>query len=122
MDYNDGAFTKWCNEHGGILGRELDLSDVDVELFGYGPVVSQAGDRDFALVGGGAVFDDDPNGVRIGCGLPNIAGYVVSAPARLADLQVQPIPNPISDVTLGRYYAAMDIGTAASRDTRCQDV
>src|SRR3546814_17562387 len=60
------AFTKWCNEHGGILGRELVLSDVDVKLFDYEPVVSQACDRDFALVGGGAVFDDDPNGVRIG--------------------------------------------------------
>src|SRR3546814_7199438 len=54
------AFTKWCNEHGGSLGRELVLCVVDVKLFDYEPGVSQACDRDFALVGGGAVFDDDP--------------------------------------------------------------
>ena len=100
------AFTKWCNDHGGILGRQLVLSDVDVKLFDYEPVVTEACGRDFALVGGGAVFDDDPNGVRVACDLPNIAGYVVSAKARVADLQVQPIPNPIYDIALGRYNAA----------------
>lgn len=100
------AFTKWCNEHGGILGRQLVLSDVDAKLLEYEPAITEACGRDFALVGGGAVFDEDPNGVRVGCELPNIAGYVVSAPARVADLQVQPIPNPIYEIAMGRYNAA----------------
>ncbi|MFL6204731.1 MAG: ABC transporter substrate-binding protein [Acidimicrobiales bacterium] len=100
------AFTKWCNEHGGILGRELVLSDVDAKLFEYEPAVTDACGRDFALVGGGAVFDEDPNDVRVKCKLPNIAGYVVSARGRTADLQVQPIPNAIYDVAMGRYNAA----------------
>ena len=78
------AFTEWCNEHGGINGRELVLSDVDAKLFDYEPAVTEACGRDFALVGGGAVFDDDPNSVRVGCDLPNIAGYVVSARGRVA--------------------------------------
>ena len=64
------AFTEWCNEHGGILGRELVLSDVDAKLFEYEPAVTEACGRDFALVGGGAVFDEDPNDVRVGCDLP----------------------------------------------------
>ena len=89
------AFTKWCNEHGGINGREIVLSDVDAKLFEYEPAVTEACGRDFALVGGGAVFDEDPNNVRVGCDLPNIAGYVVSARGRVADLQVQPIPNTL---------------------------
>lgn len=100
------AFVEWCNENGGILGRDLVLSDVDVKLFDYEPVVTEACGRDFALVGGGAVFDEDPNDVRVGCELPNIAGYVVSARGRVADLQVQPIPNPIYRINLGRYNAA----------------
>ena len=100
------AFTEWCNEHGGILGRELVLSDVDAKLFEYEPAITDACGRDFALVGGGAVFDEDPNDVRVGCDLPNIAGYVVSARGRTADLQVQPIPNAIYDVAMGRYNAA----------------
>ena len=100
------AFTEWCNEHGGILGRELVLSDVDAKLFDYEPAITDACGRDFALVGGGAVFDEDPNDVRVGCDLPNIAGYVVSARGRTADLQVQPIPNSIYDISMGRYNAA----------------
>jgi ABC-type branched-subunit amino acid transport system substrate-binding protein len=106
MFHTAEAFVAWCNEHGGILGRQLVLSDVDVKLFDYEPVVTEACGRDFALVGGGAVFDDDPNDVRVGCGLPNIAGYVVSARGRVADLQVQPIPNPIHSIAMGRYNAA----------------
>jgi ABC-type branched-subunit amino acid transport system substrate-binding protein len=100
------AFTEWCNEHGGINGRELVLSDVDAKLLEYEPAITEACGRDFALVGGGAVFDEDPNNVRVGCDLPNIAGYVVSARGRTADLQVQPIPNPIFNITMGRYNAA----------------
>ena len=57
-------------------------------------------------MGGGAVFDEDANGVRVGCGLPNLPGYVVSAQARVAELQVQPVPNPIYNIAMGRYNAA----------------
>jgi len=102
------AFTEWCNEQGGILGRDIVLSDVDAKLFSYEPAVTEACGRDFALVGGGAVFDEDLNGVRTGCDLPNIAGYVVSAQGRTAELQVQPIPNPIYDIAMGRYRAAAE--------------
>ncbi len=110
------AFTEWCNEHGGILGREIVLSDVDARLFDYEPAVTEACGRDFALVGGGAVFDEDPNDVRVGCELPNIAGYVVSARGRTADLQVQPIPNAIYDIAMGRYNAAeRDFGDGGDR-------
>lgn len=100
------AFTEWCNEQGGILGRELVLSDVDAKLFEYEPAMTEACGRDFALVGGGAVFDEDLNDVRANCDLPNIAGFVVSAQARSADLQVQPIPNSLYDIGMGRYNAA----------------
>ena len=100
------AFAAWCNEHGGILGRKLVVADLDAALTEYEARITEACSRDFALVGGGAVFDEDPNAVRVGCGLPNIAGYVVSAAARNADLQVQPLPNPLAKINIGRYRAA----------------
>jgi hypothetical protein len=100
------AFTKWCNEHGGILGRQLVLDDLDAALTEYEPRMTEACSSDFAVVGGGAVFDEDPNNVRVGCDMPNIAGYVVSARARSADLQVQPVPNPLEKTSLGRLLAA----------------
>ena len=103
------AFVDWCNEHGGILGRQISLTDADAALGNYGPVVQDACDRDFAMVGGGAVLDDDNDGVRVGCGLANIAGYVVSENARQADLQVQPVPNSFDVVAAGRYRAAKEL-------------
>lgn len=100
------AFTKWCNAHGGILGRQLVLDDLDAALTEYEARMTEACTKDFSLVGGGAVFDDDPNGVRVKCGMANIAGYVVSAAARNAALQVQPLPNPLAKINVGRYVAA----------------
>ncbi len=100
------AFTKWCNEHGGILGRELVVDDLDAALTEYEPRVTEACDQNLALVGGGAVFDEDPNGVRVDCGLANIAGYVVSERGRTAELQVQPLPNPVDKSSVGRLQAA----------------
>ena len=55
------------------------------------------------MVGGGAVLDDADNGGRVACGLPNIAGYVVTPTAREADLQVQPVPNPVDKFAGGGW-------------------
>ncbi len=100
------AFVAWCNEHGGVLGRRLVVDDLDAALLEYETRVTEACEQDFALVGGGAVFDEDPNNARVGCGLPNLPAFVVSEPGRTADLQVQPVPNPLAETSLGRYLAA----------------
>ena len=99
------AFTTWCNQHGGILGRKLVLDDLDAKLFNYNDVITKACKEDFALVGGGAVFDDADNGQRVQCNLPNIAGYVTSPTARTADQLVQPVPNPVDKLPIGGYKA-----------------
>jgi ABC-type branched-subunit amino acid transport system substrate-binding protein len=97
------AFAKWCNEKGGILGRKLVIDDRDAKLFEYPQRIADSCGTDLALVGGGAVLDDDNEGARVACGLPNIAGYVVSPKARAATLQVQPIPNPVYKGFVGAY-------------------
>ena len=97
------AVAAWCNEHGGINGRELVVADRDAALTDFNARIIDACSADFALVGGGAVLDDADNGGRIACGLPNIAGYVVSETARAADLQVQPVPNPPGRLSFGAY-------------------
>ncbi len=97
------AFAAWCNEHGGIGGRTVVIDDLDAKLFEYGQRIGEACQQDFALVGGGAVFDAQDNGARIACGLPNIPGYVVTPQARVADLQVQPVPNPVYSFASAGY-------------------
>ena len=99
------AFADWCNEHGGINGRDLVVDDLDARLTEYGQRIEEACQNDFFLVGGGAVFDDADNGARVACGLPNIAGYVVTPDARVADLQVQPVPNPVQQFPVQQYHA-----------------
>jgi len=97
------AFAAWCNERGGINGRELVVVDRDAALVDYNARIIDACSQDLALVGGGAVLDDSDNGARVGCGLPNISGYVVSETARSAELLVQPVPNPTGRMSLGVY-------------------
>jgi hypothetical protein len=97
------AFAAWCNEHGGIGGRTVVIDDLDARLFEYGQRIGEACQRDFALVGGGAVFDAQDDGARVECGLPNIPGYSVTPQARVADRQVQPIPNPVYEFAGAGY-------------------
>jgi hypothetical protein len=97
------AFAAWCNEHGGIGGRSVVIDDLDAKLFEYSQRVGEACQRDFALVGGGAVFDAQDSGARVGCGLINLPGYVVTPQARVADLQVQPVPNPVYEFSSAGY-------------------
>ena len=97
------AFAAWCNEHGGIGGRQVVIDDLDAKLFEYGQRVGQACQQDFALVGGGAVFDAQDNGARVACGLPNLPGYAVTPQARVADLQVQAVPNPVYSFASAGY-------------------
>jgi hypothetical protein len=102
------AFAEWCNEHGGIQGRNVVIDDLDARLFDYGQRIAEACQRDFALVGGGAVFDNQAIDERIECGLPNIPAFLVTPAARQADLQVQPIPNPIQEFQVGIYRRLLD--------------
>lgn len=103
------AFANWCNEHGGINGREVVVSDRDAKGPEYNLRIGEACGEDFALVGGGAVFDNNDGGARVECGLPNIPGYVVTPEARASDLQVQPLPNPIDELPAQQYARMQEL-------------
>jgi hypothetical protein len=60
------------------------------------------------MVGGGAVFDDTGQEDRLNCLLPDIAGYVVSAKAKGADLLVQPVPNTVDAVNVAAQRYVME--------------
>ena len=95
------AFVEWCNAAGGINGKELVLNQHDAAITNYQPVVEQACQSDFALVGAGAVQDNLWPDVGAACGLIDIAGFSVTPQKAgvvgqdLAALRsVQAIPNP----------------------------
>ena len=101
------AFANWCNENGGLAGRELVIADRDAKLFEYNAAIQSACAEDFMLVGGGSVFDDADNGGRVACGLPAIQSFVVSDSARVADLQVQAIANPLNSISTSHLRATL---------------
>lgn len=109
------AFAAWCNEHGGIQGREVIIDDRDARLFDYGQRIAEACQQDFALVGGGGVFDNQALDERIECGLPSIPGFMVTPEARQAELQVQPIPNPMQEFQVATYRTIKELDPDATR-------
>jgi ABC-type branched-subunit amino acid transport system substrate-binding protein len=111
------AFTKWCNDKGGINGRKIDLKERDAKLTEFQQRVIEACDEgDFFSVGGGTVFDDTGQADRLACALPVIYGYAVTATAADADLSIQPIPNPGDQQPIGalKYLETAFPGTTDS--------
>ncbi|MGO4430960.1 ABC transporter substrate-binding protein, partial [Streptomyces sp. MCAF7] len=68
------VFTSWCNDAGGINGRELDPVTRDTKLMEVRQRTLEACKADFALVGGGAALDSLGVKDRLKCLLPNFPG------------------------------------------------
>ena len=97
------VFTDWCNEAGGINGRQIELVERDAKLTEYKQRITESCQEDFMLVGGGGVFDDTGQEERLGCLLPEIPAYQVSSAARGADLAVRPLPNSLDELPVGTF-------------------
>ncbi len=95
------VFAAWCNDRGGINGRQIVVDKRDVALTNVLARMTETCDQDFMMVGGGAVFDQDGVTTRLECLLPDISGFAVSPEARGADLLVQPVPNSIKALPSG---------------------
>ncbi|MCB1017874.1 MAG: ABC transporter substrate-binding protein [Acidimicrobiales bacterium] len=103
------AFVTWCNDQGGINGRQLDLTQYDAAISEYQGQMEQACDQEFAIVGDGAVQDNLWSTVGAACGLIDIAGFSVTAekagshgPDVWQETRaVQPVPNPADQYPVG---------------------
>lgn len=81
------AFADWCNEAGGINGRQLVIVDRDGKLFEAASVVLDACQSDFMLVGGGAALDAPITEPRLDCDLGAIPALNPSYDGQTSDLQ-----------------------------------
>ncbi len=100
------AMIQWCNDQGGILGRQVVGNYGDAKIFEVNNVMTEACQKDFMLVGQGWSGDSAQEATRLGCKLASVPTYSVSASFANADLMVQPVPNPI-DYTPVEIAAAM---------------
>lgn len=102
------AFVKWCNDQGGINGRELDLTQYDAAFTEYQTQMQEACGQEFAIVGDGAVQDNQWADTGAACGLIDVAGFSVTPEraGRAGDdpieaRSVQPVPNPSDEFPVG---------------------
>lgn len=89
------VFTSWCNEAGGINGRELVANTRDSKLMEPRQRMIEACRDDFALVGGGAALDGLGVETRLECLLPSFPAQAVQEKSAGADLEVSASPSKI---------------------------
>ncbi|MDW8803424.1 ABC transporter substrate-binding protein [Streptomyces scabiei] len=81
------VFTSWCNDAGGINGRDLVPVTRDARLTEVRRRVLEACKADFALVGGGSALDSLGVQDRLKCLLPNFPSQSSQIGAIGSDLQ-----------------------------------
>ncbi len=99
------AMISWCNEQGGINGRTVVGNYYDAKILDATAAMSEACGQVFMLVGQGWALDNAAEQTRLDCDLPMVPGYTGSAASAMAPLMVQPVPNPIDELTIQQAYA-----------------
>ena len=98
------ALVAKCNELGGINGRQITLNYYDAKLLEVGPAIQAACDEgNFMLVGEGWAFDSNQEEIRLGCGLPAVPAYTVSAAFAHGPMVYQGLPNPADETPAGVF-------------------
>jgi len=103
------AFAEWCNEQGGINGREITLTEYDAAVSQYQQRLSEACGNEFAMIGGGAVSDNLWESTGQACDLIDVAGFAVTpekagvaGPDEVVEHRtLQPVPNPANEFAVG---------------------
>ena len=89
------AMIGWCNDQGGINGREVVGNYYDAKVTEVNNAMTAACAEVFMLVGEGWVFDSGQETIRRGCDLPAVPGYAVSPAFSNAPDMYQGVPNPV---------------------------
>jgi ABC-type branched-subunit amino acid transport system substrate-binding protein len=88
------AFVGWCNDQGGINGRQIDASYYDAKITDVNNAITEACAKEFMLVGQGFSLDASQETIRRGCGLPSVPGFAVSPQHANGPLKYEPLPVP----------------------------
>jgi ABC-type branched-subunit amino acid transport system substrate-binding protein len=88
------AMIKWCNDQGGINGRQIEGKYYDAAITNVVNAMTQACGEVFMLVGEAWALDSGQEETRLGCGLPAVPTYSVSPEFANAPLTYQAAPNP----------------------------
>ena len=93
------AFTKWCNDQGGIGGLPLEAVDADGKVLEVESAMATVCSKTFALVGGGWVQDQLVYSGKEGsdfnkCKMIAVPGFAVSTEFAEGNGHISALPNP----------------------------
>lgn len=100
---------KWCNDQGGILGRQIVGDFYDAAITQVNTVTQQACKTDFMLVGEGWALDEAAEATRLGCNLAAVPGFTVGPDVANAPEMYQAVPNPVDYLPASPYYEAAQL-------------
>lgn len=89
------AAIDWCNEQGGINGRQIKGNQYDAAYTNAASVVQKACKQDFMLVGAGFAYDEAAEPFRVGCDLPSVAAFTVGGNATMGPDKFESVPRPL---------------------------
>ena len=89
------AFIQWCNDLGGINGREIVGNRYDGAVLESAKVIKESCPQDFMMVGQGFALDANIEPGRIACGMPTVPGFAISPQAAMAPMKYEPVPGPV---------------------------
>lgn len=92
------AFAAWCNEQGGIAGKQIELVDLDGHVLEVEKAMSLACTDVFAMVGGGyaqdqLIFSGKDGADFHKCRMISFPGFAVSVDFAEANGVIQVLPN-----------------------------
>ena len=88
------AMIKWCNDQGGINGRQIVGDYYDAAVLQVNTVMQQACKTDFMLVGEGFALDEAAEQTRLGCNLAAVPGLHRRARVRQRPEMYQAVAEP----------------------------
>lgn len=89
------AVIGWCNEQGGINGRQIKGNQYDAAYTNAAAVVQKSCKQDFMLVGEGFAYDEAAEQFRVGCDLPAVAAFTIGSNATMGPKKFESVPRPI---------------------------
>ncbi len=89
------ALIGWCNEQGGINGRQVKGNYYDARITEVNNVMAEACTQVFMLVGQGFALGGSGEQTRLGCGLPSVPGLLGGSEVANAPLMVTASPQPV---------------------------
>jgi ABC-type branched-subunit amino acid transport system substrate-binding protein len=103
------AMIEWCNEQGGINGRQIEGILYDAAYSQAAQVMQKACKETFMLVGEGFAYDEAAEPIRVGCNLPVVAAFVVGPNASMGPMKFEPVPYPIDRYNTAPLQAAAEL-------------